>query len=120
MLRHTKDLLGSAVEAADGSIGEVVDLLFDDHSWTVRSLVVKTGEWLTGRRDVLISPISIRTDSTSGKTIQTSLRREQVRASPDVDTRKPISRQKSSSTVTTAIRTTGVAAVCGARACSRP
>ncbi len=93
MLRHTKDLLGSAVEAADGSIGEVVDLLFDDHSWTVRSLVVKTGEWLTGRRDVLISPISIRTDSTSGKTIQTSLRREQVRASPDVDTRKPISRQ---------------------------
>ncbi len=93
MLRGTKDLLGSDVEGSDGSIGKVVDLYFDDHTWTVRSLVVKTGDWLAGRRDVLISPISIDADAGSGKAFRTSLSREQVRGSPDVDTGKPVSRQ---------------------------
>lgn len=93
MLRNAKDLLGSAAEGQDGSVGEIADLLFDDHTWTVRWLVVKTGDWLAGRRDVLLSPMSISADSVKGRALQTSLRREQVRASPEVDMRKPVSRQ---------------------------
>lgn len=93
MLHSTKDLLGAAVDGSDGSIGEVVDLFFDDQTWTVRSLVVRTGDWLAGHRDVLISPIAIATDVGPGKTLRASLSRAQVRGSPDVDTRKPVSRQ---------------------------
>lgn len=93
MLRSIKDLLGSNVEGLDGTIGEVADLYFDDRTWTVRSVVVRTGDWLAGRRYVLISPISIGADSGRGRSFQTSLSREQVRGSPDVDTRKPVSRQ---------------------------
>ena len=93
MLRNTKDLVGSDVEGVDGSIGKVADLYFDDHTWTVRWLVVKTGDWLAGRRDILISPISISADSGRGRLFQTSLSRAQVRGSPDVDTCKPVSRQ---------------------------
>jgi len=93
MLRSTKDLVGCAVDGLDGSIGKIVDLLFDDHQWAVRSLVVRTGDWLASRRNVLISPISIDACLGTAKTFQTSLRREQVRGSPDVDTHKPVSRQ---------------------------
>ncbi len=93
MLRGTKDLVGCAVDGLDGSIGKIVDLLFDDHQWAVRSLVVRTGDWLASRRNVLISPVSINARLGTAKTFQTSLRREQVRGSPDVDTHKPVSRQ---------------------------
>ena len=40
--------------AADGEIGRVRDLYIDDETWTVRYLVLDTGNWLPGRR-VLIS-----------------------------------------------------------------
>ena len=93
MLHSTNDLLGSDVQGSDGSIGEVSDLYFDDHTWTVRSLVVKSGDWLARRRNVLISPISIKPDSVRGKTFWISLSRAQVRGSPDVDTQRPVSRQ---------------------------
>ena len=93
MLRDTQDLLGCVVEGLDGSIGEVADLLFDDHRWTVRWLVVKTGDWLVGRREVLLSPTAIRAGAGTAKTLQAALRREQVRGSPEVDTHKPVSRQ---------------------------
>ena len=93
MLCASQDLLGSAVEGSDGPIGEVVDFLFDDHNWAVRWLVVKTGDWLAGRRDVLVSPVSILYGAGPATGLRTSLRREQVRHSPDVDTHKPVSRQ---------------------------
>lgn len=93
MRHHIEKLLGSVVEGSDGSIGKVIYLYFDDHTWTVRSLVVSPGDWLAGRRDVLISPISISAGTRPAKTLQTGLSRAQVRGSPDVDTRKPVSRQ---------------------------
>jgi len=39
------------LHAADGDIGRVHDLYFDDRRWTVRYLVVDTRHWLPGRRE---------------------------------------------------------------------
>ena len=58
MLRPVKSILNYKILATDGEIGSVQDLYFDDHSWTIRYLVVDTGTWLPGRQ-VLISPRSI-------------------------------------------------------------
>jgi hypothetical protein len=58
MLRRIRELQGFGIDATDGPIGRVRELLFDDHRWVVRYLVVDTGKWLPGRR-VLISPISV-------------------------------------------------------------
>jgi len=59
MLRTAGELKGVTIQATDGDIGSVQDLYFDDHSWTVRYLVVDTGTWLPGRQ-VLISPFAFR------------------------------------------------------------
>lgn len=81
------------IRASDGDIGSVVDFYFDDERWTIRYLVVDTGNWLPGRK-VLISPISIRELSEAFKdTPHVALTKEQVRNSPHTDTDKPVSRQ---------------------------
>lgn len=93
MLRRFTYLKGATIGAADGDIGGVEDVYFDDRSWTVRYLVVDTGSWLPGRR-VLISPIVIQQVEASGDRLLTNLTRSQVEHSPDVDTARPVSRQQ--------------------------
>lgn len=92
MLRSVKQIHDSRINASDDQIGHVKEAYFDDDVWTIRYLVVDTGNWLTGRK-VLISPYSIKTPLTEGHLIDVSLTREQVKNSPDIDTHKPVSRQ---------------------------
>jgi hypothetical protein len=86
-------LRGCAVEATDGAIGSVVNSLFDDERWVVRYLVVDTGKWLPGRK-VLVSPLNVRNLNWGGSAVQLSLTREQVKNSPDIDSDRPVSRQR--------------------------
>lgn len=92
MLRNVNDLYGFMAAASNGPIGEVRDCYFDEQTWTLRFFVVETGSWLGGRK-VLISPIAIQGLDWAAKTISASMTLEQVRASPDIDTSKPVSRQ---------------------------
>jgi hypothetical protein len=92
MLRNVKGLRGYAIRATDGVIGDVDDFYFDDEDWAIRYLVVDTGTWLPGRK-VLISPIAIGHPDWMGQLLPVSLTKSQVEHSPDIDTRKPVSRQ---------------------------
>jgi len=92
MLFSMKDLKDYAIGATDGSIGHVKDFLFDDEAWVIRYFVVETGTWLSSRQ-VLISPIAIDQPNWEKKILSTSITREQVKNSPDIDTHKPVSRQ---------------------------
>jgi hypothetical protein len=92
MLRKVKDLRGYAIRATDGVIGKVDDLYFDDEDWGIRYLVVDTGNWLSGRK-VLISPIALAHAGWIGTQLPVALTRAQVQGSPNIDTRKPVSRQ---------------------------
>lgn len=91
-LRKAKDLRQSTIHAVDGEIGKPEEFYFDDSTWSVRYLIINTGSWLLGRR-VLIAPVVIIDIDDSTNTIKISLTQEQVRNSPPVDTKKPISRQ---------------------------
>ena len=93
MLRNVKDLRGYAIRATDGVIGEVDDFYFDDEDWAVRYLIVDTGSWLSGRK-VLISPLAIGHPDWLAQLLPVSLTKAQVENSPDIDTRKPVSRQQ--------------------------
>lgn len=93
MLRNVRDLRGFAIHATDGLIGAVDDLYFDDEDWAIRYLVVETGGWLYGRR-VLITPAALGHPDWPGKALPVTLTRAQVEGSPDIDTRKPVSRQQ--------------------------
>ncbi len=92
MLRDVKDMLGFAIEATDGALGHVRDLYFDDEAWVIRYLVVETGDWLSNRK-VLVSPFSMGEPKWNSEKLPVRLTREQVRASPSIDTDKPVSRQ---------------------------
>ena len=92
MLRNVKDLRGYAIRATDGVIGKVDDFYFDDEDWGIRYLVVDTGSWLSGRK-VLISPIAVGHAGWMARRLPVALTRAQVEHSPDIDTRKPVSRQ---------------------------
>ena len=95
MERNINGVTGYSLQATDGEIGKVVDFYFDDETWTIRYLVVKTGGWLSGRK-VLISPAVLQNGSVGPDSIPVNLTQRQVETSPDIDTDKPVSRQKQS------------------------
>ena len=93
MLQNASTINGYAIAASDGRIGTVSDFLFDDTSWLVRWLVVDTGNWLSGRR-VLLPPSVLGHPDQEEKEFPVRLTMQQVKDSPDVDTKRPVSRQK--------------------------
>lgn len=92
MRRNIKSLSGFTIGATDGEIGKVDEFYFDDQTWTIRYLVVKTGGWLSGRM-VLLSPLSLLQPDWENKLFPVNLTRQQVKDSPDIDTEKTVSRQ---------------------------
>ena len=92
MQHNLKSLTGFGIGATDGEIGKVEAFYFDDKSWSVRYLVVKTGSWLFGR-SVLISPMALQNPDWKENDFPTNLTKEQVQHSPYIDTQKPVSRQ---------------------------
>lgn len=93
MERNISSLIGYSIEATNGTIGEVEDFYFDDETWTIRYLVVKTGNWLSGR-EVLISPVALKNRDWSNRSIPVNLTKKQIENSPNIDTKKPVSRQQ--------------------------
>jgi len=93
MERNINSLIGYGMQATDGEIGEVVDFYFDDETWTIRYLVVKTGNWLSGRK-VLISAAGLAPTDIKPDLFPISITKEQIGKSPDIDTDKPVSRQQ--------------------------
>jgi hypothetical protein len=67
MLRTVQSLTGNKVHAAEGYLGTVEEFDFDDQTWTIRYMVVNTGNWLSGRL-VLISLVALGTPDWHSKT----------------------------------------------------
>ena len=95
MEHNINNLLLYTMEATDGLIGDVKDFYFDDKTWHVRYLIIKTGGWLSGR-EVLISPVALLNEKWRNGVFPVSLTKKQVNNSPDIDTDKPVSRQQES------------------------
>lgn len=92
MKRTIKNLIGFTIGATDGEIGKVKDFYFDDVKWTIRYLVVETGNWLSNRK-VLISPEALLQCDWANETFPVNLTKAQIKKSPDIDTDQPVSRQ---------------------------
>ena len=92
MFTKVKTLAGYTLHARDGEVGKVKEFYFDDQHWTVRYLVVDTGNWISGRQ-VLISPYVITAVNKIEETFMVSLTKQQIENSPALNTDKPVSRQ---------------------------
>jgi uncharacterized protein YrrD len=86
-------MIGSKLECTDGEIGKVIEFYFDDDTWIVRYLIVKTGSWLSEQK-VLISTNVLIKNSDKADSFPVNLTMEQIRNSPDIDTERPVSRQQ--------------------------
>jgi hypothetical protein len=92
MLWDASALKRYVVEASDGCVGTVSDLLFDDTTWANRWLVVDTGAWLPGRK-VLLPLSALGQPDGAKRHFPVKLTMRQVKDSPDIDTDMPVSRQ---------------------------
>ncbi len=92
MLHKAKDALDFRVEAVDGYIGTVIDILFDDSEWALRYFVVNISEKIMDRK-VLISPISVGEPDWERRILPVSLTKKRILASPQENLDLPISRQ---------------------------
>lgn len=92
MLITAKNLKGYKLDCKDGEIGKVEEFYFDDRYWTVRYLVVSTGNWLTGRQ-VLVSPYAVGSLFSGQRNIDVALTKKQIEDSPTLNSDRPVSRQ---------------------------
>jgi len=92
MLWNASAINGYDIEARDGPLGTVSDLLFEDVGWAIRWMVVDTGNWLPGRK-VLLPLSALGKPDQALRQFPVKLTMQQVKDSPDVDTHQPVSRQ---------------------------
>jgi sporulation protein YlmC with PRC-barrel domain len=90
-LRSAGQVIGSYVQATDGDIGHVEDLLIDEHDWTIRYLVIDTRNWWPGKQ-VLVAPDWLVRVDWAGRQIAVDLTRDQIKASPAYDPSQPLDR----------------------------
>jgi hypothetical protein len=83
-VRSTDQLIGFHLQASDGEIGHVDDLLIDEANWRICSIVVDTSNWIGGKW-VAIVPSVLRSVDWSGGTIAVAITREEVKNSPAMD-----------------------------------
>jgi uncharacterized protein YrrD len=93
MERNIYSLTGYSLKASNGEIGEVKEFYFDDETWKIRYMVVKTGGWLSGR-EVLIAPHAIENVNLVDRFFKVGLTKKQISDSPNIDTDKPVYRQQ--------------------------
>ena len=93
MQRNLNSLLGLKLEGTDGEIGKLIDFYFDDLSWTIRHLILKTGSWFS-ERDVLISPDAVVHAQWKPGILPVRLTKDQMLKSPEIETDKPVARQQ--------------------------
>jgi hypothetical protein len=82
-----KDVSGYSIQATDGEIGHVDDFLVDDVAWTIRYMIVDTGNWLPGKK-VLVSPRWIAHVDWKNSDVYVNLSREAVKTGPEYDADK--------------------------------
>jgi hypothetical protein len=96
-LRSAREVMAYRIEASDGQIGHVEDLILDDEAadrglWEFRYLVVDTRTWLPGRK-VLVAPSWAEEVRYADGRISFALSREQINNSPEYTPDAPINRE---------------------------
>ena len=92
-LRSSNAVIGHQIEATDGDIGHLEDLLVDDYTWAIRYLIVDTSNWWGGQR-VLVAPGWIKDVSWPEAKVSVDLTRQAVKDAPPYDSAAQLDRQR--------------------------
>jgi uncharacterized protein YrrD len=91
-LRSSREVIGYHIQARDGEIGHVEDLIIDDEAWYIHYLVIDTRNWLPGRK-VLVAPAWAEQVNWVERMVYLDLSRETVKNSPEYDPSMPVNRE---------------------------
>jgi len=83
-LMSSKELNGFHIQATDGEIGHVDDVLVDEDNWTIRYVVLDTSNWIGGR-SVVVSPRVLKAVDLPDRIVRVDVARDDVRHSPELD-----------------------------------
>ena len=83
-VRSWREVKGYHINAADGEIGHVDDVLIDEKSWLIRFIEVDTSNWIGGTA-VLVPRAALGSVSWPDGTLSVTLTRDQVKHSPRAD-----------------------------------
>ncbi|HEX8949328.1 MAG TPA: PRC-barrel domain-containing protein [Dissulfurispiraceae bacterium] len=90
-LRGLQSVAGYAVIAKDGEVGAVEEFLFDDREWAIRFIVVRTGDWLPGKK-VLLPPSVLEEPDWELPKLHITIERAQLARGPILGAHEPASR----------------------------
>lgn len=91
-LRSARRLLGYTVLMKDGGKGKLADILFDESTWGLCYFVIETGSLLLGRQ-VLLGSSAVSDVREGEKALILSVSGHDIRKSPHVSTKLPVSRE---------------------------
>ncbi len=80
-LMSSSELNGFHVQATDGEIGHVDDVLVDEDNWNIRYVVLDTSNWIGGR-SVVISSRVLKDVDLPDRIVRVDVTRDDVRRSP--------------------------------------
>ena len=80
-LRSLSAVTGYDIQASNGAIGHLENVLLEDDGWDIRYLIIDTRNWWAGQH-VLVSPHAVLGISWSERLIYLNVSREKVKASP--------------------------------------
>jgi uncharacterized protein YrrD len=83
-LRSTSEVIGYDIQAKNGLIGHVEDLVVDDEAWTVRYVEVDTKNWLPGKK-VLLQTMRIDHISWAERSVAVMLSQQAIESAPGYD-----------------------------------
>jgi sporulation protein YlmC with PRC-barrel domain len=83
-LRSTLEVIGYHIQASDGEIGHVEDIIINDQDWTICYLVIDTHNWLPGKK-VLVAPTWVKSVNWAQRKVYINLRRETIKECPEFD-----------------------------------
>jgi sporulation protein YlmC with PRC-barrel domain len=82
-LRSSAAVIGCGIEATDGEVGSVADLVVDDETWEITDVLVDSRDWLPGKL-LIISPAVIERIDWPEKKVHLRLARQDILQAPEV------------------------------------
>ncbi len=81
-LRSMNEVTGYHIQATDGTIGHVAGFIIDENTWTIRYMIVDTGNWWV-EHQVLISPQWIDRISWDESKVFLAMSRDTIKQAPE-------------------------------------
>jgi sporulation protein YlmC with PRC-barrel domain len=90
-LRSFNEIIGYNINAIDGKLGHVEDLIIDDVDWQIVYVVVNTKNWLPWSKKVLIAIQWMEEISYVNKEVKINLHTNTIEKAPEYDSIKTVS-----------------------------